>query len=86
MGCTTSVDGAEPKRKSKNLFQGGTLNAKPLLNIDKVRIQMVLDYWYHEQEWTDDKHQHYLKLMQGGEIPSPKNSSKDIEKIVPKDE
>ena len=39
MGCTTSVEGSEPKRRgSKNQIIGGPVDSKPLDKVNKVRI------------------------------------------------
>ena len=54
MGCTTSIEGETPKRTNKII--GGPVDYKPLDKCNKVRIQMILDYWYEEEEWTVDKH------------------------------
>jgi hypothetical protein len=55
MGCTNSVDGGEPNsagRPGGNKKGHGTMGKletfKELDQLDKLRIKMVLDYWFDE--------------------------------------
>jgi len=50
MGCAISVDGHEPSKK--NQISGSPVEYKALTKQDKIRIEMVLNYWYDEEEWT----------------------------------
>ena len=61
MGCTVSLDGNEPSKK--NQIIGTPIDYKPLTKADTVRIDMILDYWYDEIEWSSEKHEHYLDLL-----------------------
>ena len=66
--------------RDRNKIQGGG-PFKPLTSVDHVRIKMVLDYWYDDSEWSDEKHEYFMKLMQPEDEP-PKSDSNSI----PKDE
>jgi hypothetical protein len=66
MGCTISSDAAEPNsnKKSKNKIIGTPSDYKPLTKHDQVRIDMILDYWYDEKPWSENKHKHYRQLIE----------------------
>ena len=78
MGCTTSIEGTEPKKNRNKTLGGGPF--KPLTSVDHARIKMVLDYWYDDAEWSDEKHEYYLKQMRTEEDPV------SDDKNIPKDE
>ena len=61
MGCTVSVDGNEPSKKNQIITS--PIDYKPLKKGDKIRIEMILNYWYDEAEWSPMKHDYYLDLM-----------------------
>ena len=53
MGCTTSTETGEPSKNTKNnrYPERGTMRAhsfKDLDELDRARIDLILDYWYDE--------------------------------------
>lgn len=64
MGCTISTDGTEPNSNKKNKIVGTSVEYKPLTKQDQLRIDMIFDYWYDEDEWSDTKYQQFRTLLE----------------------
>ena len=82
MGCTVSVEGSEPNTKNKNIgnqISGSVTDYKAMTKHDKVRIEMVLDYWYDDEEWSQDKYFYYLDLLQGPDSKIEQSPSPNME-------
>lgn len=55
MGCTSSTDSYDPNKPRKNIpfaqhmsVSLGMISNKELDELDKMRINLILDYWYDE--------------------------------------
>ena len=62
MGCTISTDGSDPPSK-KNKISDMKCD-KPLNKYDLIRIEMVLEYWYDEEPWSDSKNNYFRSQLE----------------------
>ena len=80
MGCSSSKDAAEPNSSKNNKISGTPSDFKPLSKTDQTRIDMVLDYWYDETEWSEDKHRYYLSLLE--QVAEQRNTDQSIKETA----